>query len=100
MGYIPRDEKADWGWRCTQDGSGTLRMGKNGRSIGIMLEQPIVNAIKTTLPLIRGERKGAFWIKDKNTIVAVDVEGDYFVYKEASIGTSQYSEVYRQRKLY
>ena len=98
MEFIPREEKADWGWRCTQDSSGNLRMGRKGNSISLMLDNPFVESIKTTLPQVRGDRGGAFWIKDKNSIVVVDEDDNYFIYRECNLTTGRQHEIYRQRK--
>ena len=87
MEYINREEKADWGWRCTQDSSGKLRMGKKGNNISVMLDNPLVELIKATLPKVRGTRGGAFWIKDRNSIVVVDDDDDYFIYSECNLTT-------------
>lgn len=98
MEFISKYEKADWGWRCTQDSSNKLRMGKKGNSIGTILDSDFVDAIKTTLPQIRGERGGAFWIKDKNSIVVVDEDDSFFIYKECNLTTGQHRVINRQRK--
>lgn len=96
MSYIAREEKADWGWPCTEDSQGVLRMGKKGNEIELVLSGDMVDSITSTLDSVRGDRRGRFWIKDRNTIVVVKHNDSHFLYMECDLNSGKEQEIYRQ----
>jgi hypothetical protein len=72
--YVPRAEKAGWGFPCNQKVDGSLWAGKGFECpLEEQFEDEVVAAILQALEDTRGNRGGRFWVNLKTRTVTMMV---------------------------
>ena len=74
VAFIPRAEKASWGFACNQRSDGSLWAGKGFECpLEDQLDEEMVEGLRKAIKKTRGARNGRFWINLNSRTVTMAV---------------------------